>query len=218
MTDAQEQMNMGIPDTSPIPVLVPPTDPTTAPPMAAYIVPTTLAGMLALANQIEQLLADNGGELTPEVESLMLANGEVLPAKVDATVFILKRMEAAEQMFKDEADRYAKVAKGLAGSQTRLKAYVKNGMLERGLTELAGEANRFAIQPMADKLVIQSVDKLPDEYTIPVIGREPNNTLIRQQLEAGVVIDGASLEPVKAMKIYAVKKVKETKAVKAAKA
>lgn len=175
------------------------------------LAPTTLADMLAQANWIEQQLVANEGEITPELAALLTNQEVAVPAKIDATVFILKRMEAAAAMFKAEADRYLKVARGLSNSHDRLKTYVKTTMIERGINELSGEANRFAISSSAPKLIIEDVAMLPDVFVTPVISREPNKDLILSELKAGRPVPGARLEPVASMRIYAAKKVKGEK-------
>jgi hypothetical protein len=173
--------------------------------------PTTLAGMLALANHIERQLVENDGEITPELVALLSSQEIAIPEKIDATVFILKRMEISAALFKAEADRYEKVAKGLSASQARLKDYVKSTMIERGLNDLIGNTNRFAISSAAPKLIIDDEALLPDVFTTPIITRRPNRELILSELKAGRPVTGARLEPVATMRIYAANKVGSTK-------
>lgn len=168
-------------------------------------IPTTLAGMLSQANAIEYQLVESGGTITPEIEAMMLQNDKDLPAKVDSIQFVITRMASAAEMFKAEADRYAKVAKGLEAGQTRLKAYVKDGMIFRGITELEGQNNRFQLSNGRDRLVLD-LEKLPEVYTTPTFGREPNKEAIEAALKRGEVIPGAHLEPTKTLRLYAAKK------------
>lgn len=173
--------------------------------------PTTLGGMLSLANWIEQRLVESGGEITPELTAMIEAQNLAVPDKVDSTVFVMKRMETVARLFKDEAARYTSVARGLSGAHDRLKAYVKFNMSERGIKELSGEANRFQLVGSAPKLVIDDMNLIPDVYTTPVVTREPNTEMILEALKAGREVPGAHLEKVEALRIYASKKVKDLK-------
>ena len=101
--------------------------------------PQTLAGMLALSNRIEEQIAQGGGELTDEIVAMLLNQDVALPKKVDGTVFVIKRMEMGEEMFKAESDRYLKVARGLANAASRLREYVKS---EHDRSRTAGTERR----------------------------------------------------------------------------
>jgi hypothetical protein len=153
--------------------------------------------IVARAAEIEIALLQSGGELTPELEIAMRAIAE----DVDATSMTLERAESAAAYWKEQARKANAVAKGLSAFQERLEATIKGLMQEKGMNELLGDSVRFKLSPCAKRLVIDEA-RLDPGYRMQVVTMLPDKARLKEELEAGATITGASLEGGTSLRIY----------------
>ena len=145
--------------------------------------------IVARAAELEIALIQSGGEITPDIDIAMRALAE----DVDSTAMTLDRAESAASYWKEQAKRASAIAKGLERLQERLEATIKGMMQEKGLNELTGDSVRFKLAPCAKRLVIDE-EKLDGAFRMQVVTMIPDKGRIKEELEAGATIAGASLE------------------------
>lgn len=167
--------------------------------------PETLRSLLDAARSehtIFQLIAENGGEITPELDE-QLKRIELLPAKIDGYKNFFDMCEIRMQMLDMQADRLVKLKKGIAVLEARVKKYMELAMRERGLQEIKGEWHRFKFVKCAKRTVIDDEKKIPAKYLVTEVLQKVDKVELKKDLEAGVAIDGAHLEGGETLKDYA---------------
>lgn len=93
------------------------------------------ADMAALEDQ----LYENGGELTPEIESMLVATEEALTAKADGYNMLLRKFKAEEAMCDTEAKYWAGKKKVVQNAQKRIREHINDVMTYGGINKIEGE-------------------------------------------------------------------------------
>jgi hypothetical protein len=94
--------------------------------------------------RIEDLLEQNGGEMTPEIEEALTLTSEALPKKVDGYGVIIRQFAAAEAACDAEIKRLQALKKTAVNAQRNLKDRVLYAMQTFGYDKLAGETTKFS--------------------------------------------------------------------------
>lgn len=98
----------------------------------------TLYELTAEQQAIEDALIENGGELTPELEDAMNANGEAIAVKMDGYNKILRRMEGSEAAIDSEIKRLTALKKTAQNAQRSIKDHVRDAMLAMNVDRIEG--------------------------------------------------------------------------------
>lgn len=145
------------------------------------------------AIEINKLLFESGGELTPEIEkrldNLDLSNRE----KVERYAIVREKCLIEAAYLKEKADVLLKIARAHKLVEQRLGENIKKHMLSLGLKEVNGETIRYVVSPTREELVIDE-DKLSEKYKMSVTTLEPDKERIREDLNKGLNVDGAELK------------------------
>lgn len=137
---------------------------------------------------------ENGGELTPELETLMDVNAIELANKADKYYYLIKSLGAEATYWKEQMDQVNKVIKSISNLEKNLKERIKYAMKESETPEIEGNDIKWKISKIKPKLVIDDATKLPPELKVSTHYVEPNKEKIREALEAGEVVEGCRLE------------------------
>lgn len=163
---------------------------------------TTLKELLHTTNEITDLLIESGGELTPEIEDKMRVSEVNLPKKIDSYSFILDRLKSEAAYFKQKADFYSSISKACKNAQERLKDNVKHVMISSDESELLGNDIKFKLSKTKPSLHIDET-KISKEYRYQEVREVIDKEKIREDLELGVPVQGASLVPSFSLRTYA---------------
>lgn len=107
------------------------------------------ATLYQLTNQmaeIEAMLEETGGELTPELESLWEETSESLPQKVDGYNQVLRNLTAYAANLADEIKRLQGLKRTADNSAKRIKEHVLDCMEAFGLTRLEGNYCKMSLR------------------------------------------------------------------------
>lgn len=172
----------------------------------------SLVTLMHEITQIETLLIESGGEMTPLLEEAFdLTKGEIR-TKADSYKIIMDAMDARSVYFKERADEMVYARRIFENHKQRLKDNLKFFMHATAQTDLEGYDWRWKLTPLKDRLVIDE-KALPPEYfkteTIQVVDRER----IEGDLVLGTEIAGVTREPSEMLRSY-VNKVAKAKPVK----
>lgn len=160
----------------------------------------SLPALVSEYQRLLSLLLECGGELTPQLEQELTATTETLAKKADSYEFVLSKLETEEMYWRSRAEEFVRVARACAAAQKRMRDTIKFAMNALNATEIAGESVTFKLVKAPPKLVTNEKE-LSDEYIKQTIIREPNKERIRAALADGISVDGATLEPVQALRI-----------------
>lgn len=170
----------------------------------------SLVSLVAESNNLELMLIESGGEMTPELEQALAFTQENLVAKVDSCSFVLERLEALEEYYKQKAKEYSIVAKQCEAAQERLKDNLAFAMEAMKTDELKGQDFYFKKVASAGSLEITDPKLIPNEFksllTTTVID---NKTLKEAALKYDV--PGAKLVPGFSIRSYINKETKKPK-------
>lgn len=158
--------------------------------------PETLRSLLDAARSehtIFQLIAENGGEITPELDE-QLKRIELLPEKVDGYQAFFDSCDARYEMLGMQIERLARLRKAIDGVRTRLWNYLEISMRNHQLQELRGNLNKFKFVKCAKRTVVDDEKKIPAKYLVTEVLQKVDKTMLKKDLEAGVAVDGAHLE------------------------
>ncbi len=154
---------------------------------------------------IESILESDDGLITPEIEAMMNEVALAEPEKIDSYYHIMKRIEAEESYLKDREAELRSARKALENNRERLKNNLKFHMEQTQQTEVSGNEYRFKLAGSKPRLVIDE-SKVPDQYKVEVIERVIQKDRIKEDLDMGIAVEGASLEASYSLRPYPVAK------------
>jgi hypothetical protein len=153
----------------------------------------TLVSITAEMHAVIQQIIENGGELTPELESGFTEVGERLAEKTDAYAYFLDRLETEAEFWRSRADSLLKTAKACESLKKRLSGNIKFVMERLDQKEVCGSEMRFTLAKAKPALVIDE-KALDPAYFMQVTEMVPDKERIKSDLELGVPVPGAKLE------------------------
>jgi len=162
----------------------------------------SLTEIINQVSEIEKQLADSGGELTPELEAMIVQVEISLPAKIDSYDYVIRKMSHAAEFYKERAQFFTKFSKSCENVGKKIKDSLKFRMLEMGLEELLGNEIRFKLRNNKPSVFIKDESLVPDKYRIAVTTYKIDNDKILADLKAGVDVPGAEILQSKSVLVY----------------
>lgn len=109
---------------------------------------------------------------------------------------LIKNLEAEAEMIGKAIDRIKAREKALTNKAGRLKDYLKDNMKKAGIPKVKAVDATFTITLLKDNasLKIEDETKLPDKYVIRWCDKTIDNAMLKTDLEAGEIIEGATLD------------------------
>lgn len=161
----------------------------------------TLQTLTIQADRISQIILENGGELTPDLERELSAIETGVAQKIDSYDFVIDSLEKRAEFFKDQATRRLVVARGMEKAASYLKDNIKAHMIRLGTTDAVGEEVRFKLSQSKPKLVIDEI-ALPADFKMIVSELVPDKEKILATLGLGESVPGAQLVPTHSLRRY----------------
>jgi hypothetical protein len=158
----------------------------------------SLPMLIREAGDIAALLAESGGEISPEIEALIDRSGQALAAKCDSYGFVLQALEAQEQLASQRKAEWDAFLKATERSKANLKYRLLAAMQALNVAELAGDQSTFRLQANPPSVVIEELSKLPAEFIVieppPPPVQKIDKKAIADAIKAGREVPGARLE------------------------
>lgn len=151
----------------------------------------TLSMVIAETSAVVQMIIENGGELTEEMELELEKNNIVLAHKLDSYGYVWERLEAEEAYWKSKADEFARVGKSLKRVRENLKERMKFAMVAIEHDEVKGNDFRFKLQKTSGKLVVEDESLLPEEFKQETVVIEVLKDDLKTAIKAGEQVPGA---------------------------
>lgn len=152
-----------------------------------------LVALVSEFAELDRLLIESGGELTPEIEQQFMINRDNMRSKVDRYKLYMDHLDARAVYFKDIADQALAAKRLFENHKSRLKENVKYAMSSMDTTELEGDDWRFKLSAPKDKISID--DKLlPEDFKKTEIIKIPDREAVETALMLGEEIPGVTVE------------------------
>lgn len=167
------------------------------------------------AMQLEQMLMESGGEITPEIEKALMVNASELSNKVDGYQHIIERFGSLAEHYKQRAEFFKTISGQCKTAADRLRDNVKSAMIDLGVDEVKGADIRYKLSNTSGSLVIEDAEMIPVEFKKEIITTEIDKKALKEALLTGEV-PGAKLEAGYSLRVFAnniVEKSKPTKKV-----
>jgi len=146
--------------------------------------------------ELDLLLAQTGGEVTPEVDALcerLLCLDEQTADKFDSYGHVIHDLASKQAAYAVRAKSLAARASSLEKTAERMKDRLKEFMERHEMPKVEGEWYRFRVQNNGGKVPLL-LDEVRAEDLPPVYRREVVNTeAIRSALESGARLSFAKL-------------------------
>lgn len=162
----------------------------------------TLRELVTQAANIELMLLENGGLLTPEIEEKLAVLDVATPAKIDNYYNLMERFDAMQAVFKKKADDMAAIAKSFENANERLRFNLKEAMGIAEMDELRGNDYRFCLADSPPSVLIENSTEIPTDYKQTIISEKIDKKRIAEDLKLGVPVPGCSLTRGKTLRKY----------------
>jgi len=126
----------------------------------------TLFQLSAEMAAIEAALIENGGELTPELETAMAETSEGLQRKADGYGILLAKFAAVSDACKAEIDRIQNIKKTADNSVKRIKGHLAETMRAFEMKHLDGETHKFTLTQSTGTVIDEDAVLRPYEEKI----------------------------------------------------
>lgn len=144
-------------------------------------------------NQVQRMVMESGGELTPQIERLFDIIELEKKDKLDAYDYVIGQCKSQSEFFRKKADEYLKVAKTYDRIERKLLDRIKEFMLKTGQNIVEGFSIVFKLVPCRERLIIDEA-LLPNEYKMQVTAWVEDKEKIDNALCSGKDVPGAYKE------------------------
>ena len=152
--------------------------------------------------EIINQLYENGGEITPEIEELMAQNADEFNDKAENYMKAIRNLEADQQKFKEEAAFFTDKAKRAEKTVETLNGIMVKAMELRGINKC--DFGSFKASLRKSKSVSVTEDFFFDgnnKYIRVKESKEPDKKAIKEAIESGIEIVGATLNEKNSLQI-----------------
>lgn len=151
--------------------------------------------------QLAEILEDNGGELTEEIEKQLTINKSELEVKGVNYAYVIKKMLYDAELCDKEIDRLTKLRKSKQGTVDRLKNSILNAMNIYGITKIEGETIKISLRNNASTLSISDEKLIPRKFMVKKVEVLPDKKAIKEALNNGAKVKGVELKESKSLLI-----------------
>lgn len=156
----------------------------------------TLYDMTAEALDLQSVILEAGGELTPEVEAALEALdalGETAEDKLAAYGRLVANMNADAEAYRAEEKRLAERRKAIENSVNALKKRVELFLRAAGKDKIKADVWTFSLQKSPPSVYVLDQGAIPEQYLVP---QPPtiDRRAILDQLKAGASVPGCEIQ------------------------
>ena len=139
--------------------------------------------------EIYHLLEENGGEITPEIQTSLHINKENLHIKTQNYISLIKEIDGRTNTIDAEIKRLQALKKHNVSFVDRLKENISTAMKTLEIEEIRTDLNKISFRK-SKSVQIEDVELLPNDCVI--IEKKPiSKTELKKRIENGEIISGA---------------------------
>ena len=105
----------------------------------------SLAVIISETAALEQALVDSQGEITPEIEAMLVVKDTHLPEKVDNYSMVIDRMNTIHAFYRAKAEMFTRMAKAADTVATRCESNLKLAMETLHTDEIMGNDIKYKL-------------------------------------------------------------------------
>ena len=150
--------------------------------------------------ELAEIIIDNGGEVTEELETALAINQEELQLKAAQFGLIIKDTDLEISAIDTEIERLTAMKKSRSNMSTRLKETIKSAMEIYGIEEIKTETLKIGFRK-STSVEIEDESLIPDFYKEQVVTEKISKKEIGDTLKAGQAVPGAYLKQNKNIQI-----------------
>jgi hypothetical protein len=144
-------------------------------------------------NQLAEELIDNGGELTPELETALAITEEQLQNKSVAYSFVIKQMDADIETIDAEIKRLQAAKKQREKASEYLKERIKHAMELFSIDEIKTPLVKINFRK-SETVEVENVNALTSAYKVVKVTEQADKAAIKAALKDGVEVTGCRIE------------------------
>jgi len=149
---------------------------------------------------LEAQLIENGGELTPEIETALQINKDELQHKSIQYGYVIKSLTDNVDTIDAEIKRLQALKKVNENVIDRLKNTLSNAMQLFGISELKTPTLKLSFRK-SEQVILHDVNNLPQMYKIIKVTEQPDKMKIKEAIKSGADILGCELVVVENLQI-----------------
>jgi hypothetical protein len=142
--------------------------------------------------QIVDTLIENGGEETPELKELIEINKEQLQTKGVCYGFIVKQLEANNDMIDAEIERLTKIRKSNSNAIDRLKTNLSTAMQIFEVEKLETPLIKISFRN-SESVEITNESMIADKFKTIKTVESFDKKLIKEAIQKGEFVEGATI-------------------------
>lgn len=142
--------------------------------------------------QLAEVLLNNEGELTPELETALAINKDQLQAKGSGYGFVIKDFEAEIDIIDSEIKRLTELKKQRNNAIERLKTTLSTAMQVFEIDELKTPLIKINFRN-SESVEIDNLAQLDQKFMVEKVTITPNKGYIKECIKAGEPLEGARL-------------------------
>jgi hypothetical protein len=143
--------------------------------------------------QLAEQIIDADGEVTPEQETALSINREQLEHKGRGYGFVIKEIEYQTDIIDAEIKRLQALSKTRKKAAERLREALSNAMQLFRVDKIETATLKISFRK-SESVIIEDEGLLGDEYIVVTTSKSSDKTKIKQDLKAGKIILGATLQ------------------------
>jgi hypothetical protein len=157
-----------------------------------------------LAEKIESLLVETGGEVTPELEDLLAfkdMSEKDLKCAIDYHLIAMDRMEKSLEFYQDQIDALKKLQESISKAQDRMRANLASHMDSLNLSRIEGQYYKVSFRQSPPAVQILDEEAVSPEFKQMKITETVKKKEIAEFLKKGGALDWARLIQNRTLKI-----------------
>ena len=151
--------------------------------------------LFQITNEMQSImneLIENGGELTPQLQSMLTITESQLKEKAVNYAMVIRSMDYETNVIDEEIKRLQGLKKSRQNAMERLKSVLTNAMEQCDMDAIETPTNKISFRK-SQSLQILDETLVPKQYKTQVITTKIDKNAIKQDMKNGITVDGVEL-------------------------
>jgi len=150
--------------------------------------------------QLMHLIETNEGEITPEIDSQLSLTKEQFEDKATSYGFLMKSLNDDVTIIKQEIDRLSKIVSAKNKLEDELKHRLVFAMETFGIDKVSKNNLTLSFRK-SNQTIVSPEAEIPKKYITTEISETVNKTLLKSDIQHGIVIPGVEVKEINNLQI-----------------